>query len=320
MTAYTMSVERALQLCAKADAMPIRKFFADGQRLARCEVLHKASQALNDAHDAANRIEYLDGIRFALDGKAAILDAKLAYRSLDDVDSFAAFREAARAEQARMRDMSTIVSGFAPDATPGQRATMLATVRLGAAGDEGARIRLREAIVAAVTTNSSLRDGGATQWGAHDALADELARRLTSTTDAATIDTMVAAMTSSWSDQVFASVTERIATTAEDSRMLLSAVRSDLEGIRTKHPAAQTLMASTRELIERNEARLATNVGEGSGQGYLDHPDYAELGRIQSNLQLLRSIDDVERAVPASAAPAPVAAPAPGSAEEILSW
>ncbi len=117
MTAYTMSVERALQLTAKADSMPIRWIFADGQRLARRDVIHQASQALNDAFDAASRVEHLDGITFALAGKAAMVDAKLAHRSLDAVPSFVAFREAAVVERDRIRDVTNIVAGFGADAT-----------------------------------------------------------------------------------------------------------------------------------------------------------------------------------------------------------
>ncbi len=198
---------------------------------------------------------------------------------------------------------------------------MLATVRLGANGDEAARTRLRMALVAGMTTDTALRQGESAVWGAHDALADDLARKLTSTTDEAAIDAMVRALSASWSEQVTASVVDRVATSAEDARILLHAVRSDLAGIESQHPAARQLIASTNELIERNETRLAANVAEGSGLGYKDHPDYAELGRIQANLRLLRSIDAVDRVAPAvPVAPAPAAAAESSGAGERLVW
>lgn len=57
------------------------------------------------------------------------------------------------------------------------------------------------------------------------------------------------------------------------------------------NPNVATIRQETLELIDRNLARLAGNHPDGAVRGYVNHPDYAEIGRIRANLGLLDQLD-----------------------------
>jgi hypothetical protein len=58
----------------------------------------------------------------------------------------------------------------------------------------------------------------------------------------------------------------------------------------------------TVELIDRNAARMRGETPAGAIQGWGRHPDYAEVGRIRTNVELLRSITDAAQHGPDDAA------------------
>jgi hypothetical protein len=68
-------------------------------------------------------------------------------------------------------------------------------------------------------------------------------------------------------------------------------------------PAADSPIAPVwqraMELVERNEQRIAGRTPKGAVQGYSNHPDYGELGRIRSDLELVGAVssDDASRAM-----------------------
>ncbi|MCW2922377.1 MAG: hypothetical protein JWL76_2251 [Thermoleophilia bacterium] len=93
-------------------------------------------------------------------------------------------------------------------------------------------------------------------------------------------------------------------------------VKSTLELLRSnlqppsELPAQFTqLHANTVELIDRNLARLNGHTPAGAVQGYSNHPDYAEIGRIRANVSLLQDAQ--------SMATARTSAPTAGAAETI---
>ncbi len=78
--------------------------------------------------------------------------------------------------------------------------------------------------------------------------------------------------------------------------------------------ASQGLRASTLELIDRNLERISGTVADGYG----GHPDYADVGRVESNLALLADLQASTNARAVAAASTPVAmSPPTGST---LSW
>ncbi len=81
-------------------------------------------------------------------------------------------------------------------------------------------------------------------------------------------------------------------------RGTLEAIRDSLGDGADLEPALRKLHEQTRELVDRNLSRLAGRTPQGAVKGYSNHPDYAEIGRIRANLQLLESM----RANPAAAA------------------
>jgi hypothetical protein len=320
MTVYVASLERAADLLAQAESMPFRRIFGDGLRADRTRVIHQAVQALDDAHNAANHVQDLDAVIFGINAQPALIQAKLARGALQDVPSYAALRTSIQDEVARVQDTANVVAGLGAHATPGQRAALLANVRNGAHGDARARERLVQALVAASSTNDAIRKGASAEFGAYEGAARALVERLVASPDEATILRQVGAAASGWSADVFASPLEHVATSAADARILLRSVRSELAGLRAADPFVGQLRAATVELIEQNEQRLATNVGTGSGRGYQDHPDYADLGRIQANVRLLRSLDALELAPVPAAPTAPEAQAAATTGGETLVW
>jgi hypothetical protein len=56
------------------------------------------------------------------------------------------------------------------------------------------------------------------------------------------------------------------------------------------HEELEPLRLQTLELVERNLARLQGHTPEGAVRGYGRHPDYAEIGRVRANLDLIDSV------------------------------
>lgn len=323
---YATAVETVLGHISTAERMPIRKFFADGQRLERRAELHKATQALNDVYDAASHLRDITGIEFALGGKMAMVDAKLAYRSLADVPELATFKEAAVAEIARTTTRATIVSAMAPGSNAADRGPVRALIARALAGDDLARTELRDSILAGVTSDRVIRSSGdeadrAADWTADAAIADALVTRVLGAGDATAADELLHTATTGWNSGVAASMLDQTVTNPNDARALIGAARRELDGFDDSSPAVRTLIASTRELIEVNAQRLRSNAGSNQGTGYLDHPDYAELGRVQASLRLMRSFEALRHAPPPAPRPAPVEpAATASSAGELLTW
>ncbi|MCW2920531.1 MAG: hypothetical protein JWL76_405 [Thermoleophilia bacterium] len=80
------------------------------------------------------------------------------------------------------------------------------------------------------------------------------------------------------------------------SRLVEARLRLDGERMGGGVEGALTLRASTLDMIDRNLHRIARDVDD----GYDGHPDYAEVGRVESNLKLLA---DFQTAANAHAAP-----------------
>jgi hypothetical protein len=85
-------------------------------------------------------------------------------------------------------------------------------------------------------------------------------------------------------------------------------VRRALEGVETSGPAAE-LRAAAIEMVDRNLARVDGRRGLRFRDGYANHPDYAELGRVRNTWQLLERLS----------APAPTAT-VPAEAGAVLRW
>ncbi len=80
------------------------------------------------------------------------------------------------------------------------------------------------------------------------------------------------------------------------------------------------LVAQTRELVDRNISRLEGRTPEGAVRGYSNHPDYAEIGRLRANLQL---IERLEAGATTGAGAADQAAPTAASgidSGDLLTW
>jgi hypothetical protein len=71
-------------------------------------------------------------------------------------------------------------------------------------------------------------------------------------------------------------------------------------------PELAELRASTSETLDRNIARMSGFNPNDPNVGYSNHPDYAEMGSVQANLELLEA---VAKGRTSSA-----------SAQEVLSW
>ncbi|MCW2920424.1 MAG: hypothetical protein JWL76_298 [Thermoleophilia bacterium] len=321
--AYATAVETVMEHVTTAEQMKIRWIFADGQRLERRAKLHEATQSLNDVYDAASHLRDITGITFALDGKMAMVDAKLAYRSLADVPALTTFKESAAAEIARATSRASIVAAMAPTSSAAERAPLRALIGRAIAGDDLARTELRDSILAGVTSDRVVRAPGAeadraVDWDADAAIADELVTRVLGAGDAAAADELLHRATTGWSSGVAASMLDQTVTNPNDARALIGAARRELDGFDDSSPAVRTLIASTRDLVDVNAQRLRSNAGMNLGTGYLDHPDYAELGRVQASIRLLRSFEALRHAPPAaSTPPVPVAA---ASQVETLTW
>lgn len=70
---------------------------------------------------------------------------------------------------------------------------------------------------------------------------------------------------------------------------VLRTLREGLSGP-SAHVDLDHLRAETLELVERNLARLEGRPLEGAARGFGRHPDYAEVGRIRANLDLMDAI------------------------------
>ena len=327
--AYATAIENVMGHVSTAEAMPVRRFFGDGQRLARQEVLHTASQALDDVYEAALHLRDIHGLHFALDGKVALVDAKFAWRSLADVAALTEMKAAATVDIARATRRATIVAALAPTSSAAERAPLRELMARAVEGDELARGELRDSILAGVTSarvirnavDDPLRDKG---WDTDAAIADEIVERILATGDAATADELLRTTTARWSSGVGASVLDQTVTTPGDARVLVGAARRELDRFDDPNPQVRALVASTRELVDLNARRLGSSAGVNRGTGYLDHPDYAELGRVQASLRLLRSFEALTHAPPPVAAPpassAASSAAAASAAGERLTW
>ncbi|MCW2922477.1 MAG: hypothetical protein JWL76_2351 [Thermoleophilia bacterium] len=120
----------------------------------------------------------------------------------------------------------------------------------------------------------------------------------------------------------------QIPLTPQSARVWLTDARAAFEGATVQGPAIQ-LRDTTMELIDKNLARTKGERWWLPNDGYMDHPDYAELGRIRSAYQLFEQVGAVElptsmrtpRSSPVPAAAPAHVAPAPTSAaDELLSW
>jgi hypothetical protein len=85
------------------------------------------------------------------------------------------------------------------------------------------------------------------------------------------------------------------------------------------HPHLRTLLDSSRDILTTHRMRLGGGrVANQSGvQGYMAHPDYAEIGRAASNIELGAELLSAERRASAAAGTASREA---GSATESLTW
>ncbi len=57
-----------------------------------------------------------------------------------------------------------------------------------------------------------------------------------------------------------------------------------------EHEMTAGIRASTTELLDRNIKRMSGFNVDDPNRGYAQHPDYAEMGRVQSNLELLEAV------------------------------
>ncbi len=86
----------------------------------------------------------------------------------------------------------------------------------------------------------------------------------------------------------------RPATSPTQARSELALVRAHLDDLEQllesarDLPKARQIVDDARELVARNQARLAGRTPEGAVVGYGRHPDYAELGRIRASISALR--------------------------------
>lgn len=324
--AYATAVETAMGHVTTAEKMPIRRLFADGQRRERQVVLHQATQAMNDVMDASMHLRDMTGLRFAIGAKSALVDAKLAYRSLGDVPALATLKADAAAELARATNRAAIVAAMAPTSNAAERAPVRELVGRAIGGDDAARSELRDSILAGVTSDRVIRTADdevvmAVNWEADGALADELVARILATGDVAAADELLRAATAGWSNDVGASVLDQTVTTPNAARALVGAARRELDRLDDPdNPAVGALVASTRELIDVNARRLGTSAGVNQGAGYLDHPDYAELGRVQASVRLLRSFEALKHAPPPPPPVASASTGVAGDAGERLTW
>jgi hypothetical protein len=105
----------------------------------------------------------------------------------------------------------------------------------------------------------------------------------------------------------------------------------DVEGVlaelggreRETNPALATIRDQIDELVARNRARIAGETPRGAVRGYSNHPDYAELGRIRSNLGLIGALNAPQRPATAEATIARAMREATAAADEageILTW
>jgi hypothetical protein len=96
-------------------------------------------------------------------------------------------------------------------------------------------------------------------------------------------------------------------------------VLGELGTQRDPNPAIAPLRAQLDELVARNRARIAGNTPRGAVRGYSNHPDYAELGRIRSNLGLIGALNAPQRPAAAAAA-GDTASAAAAAGGETLTW
>lgn len=69
----------------------------------------------------------------------------------------------------------------------------------------------------------------------------------------------------------------------------LDELRRRLDGLAV-HSQAKSLITETKTLVDRNLQRIGNRTPDGAVRGYLNYPDYAEIGRIRSNVSLIRAI------------------------------
>lgn len=97
-------------------------------------------------------------------------------------------------------------------------------------------------------------------------------------------------------------------------------VRAALETATPSGPVTQLRETASR-LIDRNLARVEGERWWRPGDGYANHPDYAELGRVRSIYQLLEQVGAITPTPPpAATATTPTTARATADAAERLTW
>ena len=105
----------------------------------------------------------------------------------------------------------------------------------------------------------------------------------------------------------------------QDIEQALIYVDERLELLATGHPKLQSTIGDTRKLVKTNLERLAGARTDGYGR----HPEYAELGRIRANVELVEKIvatDEQHALEAAQAAKVAAATPAPPAGEGTLTW
>jgi hypothetical protein len=110
-------------------------------------------------------------------------------------------------------------------------------------------------------------------------------------------------------------------------RPALEAAKRALAGWKPHDPAHATVAKQTMRLIDRNLKRMDQYASW--DEGYLNHPDYAEVGRVRSNIDLLEQLDAANRRPlgptgvvdgPQVESASPTGEGTGATVEEVLSW
>jgi hypothetical protein len=128
-------------------------------------------------------------------------------------------------------------------------------------------------------------------------------------------------------NELLRDIAEVGATSPTSSRPALEAAKRALAGWTPKNPEHQPIAKQTIKLIDDNLKRMDFKHGW-RDEGYLNYPDYAEVGRVRSNIDLLEKLTTLESAPVPGATPVSTAAEAvsptgeatSGTVEEVLSW
>ena len=132
----------------------------------------------------------------------------------------------------------------------------------------------------------------ATAIGAGEAVGDDLDRMLLKAASRQELDDIGLADRTRFNVDAWFVAQSLVDTTPGGARRTLVRARDLLDrmGPAVTRDATRSIADDTRDLIDRNLARIDGSIVDDINEGYLSHPDYAEVGRVQARIGMLRQL------------------------------